>query len=264
MKKSAFSLVSIFKKNEVFYKMRQGEVMEHLIRLLVASRHKETRDRIFFSLSDSDNLRIIGVEKDEASAIIKTERLKPDILIFDLYLSGMSGPELARIVRRKSPSTAIVLICDKDEVGYASTVLEAGISALLLKETDANILEPVVKIVFSGKCYVSTSITTRAFNTVAENSRLPVQARYKTDITYSPAERLIVTGIARGFSDEEIAKYLNYSAGTIKNCLTSIKRKTRQKNRMQIVLFSLFYGLISLEHADIYKSNRQFDDDTIQ
>jgi DNA-binding NarL/FixJ family response regulator len=234
------------------------------ITVLVASRHEDGRDHILSSLSESSNFRIVGVEKDEVNTIIKTERLKPDILIFDLYLSAMNGPELAQIIRRRSPSTAIVLICDKDEVGYASTALEAGISAFLLKETDSNILEPVVKIVFSGKCYVSTSITARAFSTVAENSRFHGQMQYKTDITYSPTERLIVTCIARGFSDEEIAKHLNYSAGTIKNSLTSIKRRTKQKNRIQIVLFSLFYGLIRLEQTDIYKSNRQFNNDTIQ
>jgi DNA-binding NarL/FixJ family response regulator len=237
---------------------------EDTIRILVASRHKETRDYIFFSLMDSDNFRVVGIEKDEAGAIIKTECLKPDILVFDLYHSGMNGPELAKIVCRKSPSTAIVLICDKAEIDYASTALEAGISALLLKETDMNILDSVVKIVFSGKCYVSTSITTRAFSTAAETGRFPGQSRYKTDLLYSPAEQVIVTGIANGFSDGEIAKYLNYSAGTVKNCLTSIKRKTKLKNRVQIVLFSLFYGLISLEQTEVYKTDRQFKNDTIQ
>jgi DNA-binding NarL/FixJ family response regulator len=234
------------------------------INILIASRHEDGRDRIISSLSESSSFHIVGVEKDEVGTIIKTERLKPDILVFDLYLSGMNGPELAQIVRRRSPSTAIVLICDKDEVGYASTALEAGISAFLLKGTDNNILEPVVKIVFSGKCYVSTSITARAFSTVAENSRFPGRPRCKTDMFYSPAERVIVTGIARGFSDEEIAKYLNYSAGTIKNCLTSIKRRTKMKNRIQIVLFSLYYGLINLEQTDLFETNRQFNNDTIQ
>jgi DNA-binding NarL/FixJ family response regulator len=238
--------------------------MQNLINVLIASRHDEGRDRILSSLSESPNFQIVGVEKDEVNTIIKTERLKPDILIFDLYLSPMNGPELAQIVRRRSPSTAIVLICDRDEVGYASTALEAGISAFLLKGTDTNILEPVVKIVFSGKSYVSTSITARAFSTVAENSRFLARPRYKTDLVYSTTERLIVTGIARGLSDEEIAKHLNYSSGTIKNCLTSIRRMTKMKNRMQIVLFSLYYGLINLEQPGLIETDRQFNHDTIQ
>jgi DNA-binding NarL/FixJ family response regulator len=238
--------------------------MRDLINIIVVSRHEEGRNRILSSLLGNDNFRIVGIEKDEAGAIIKAERLKPDILVFDLHLSGMNGPEFARIIRRKSPSTAIVLICDKDEIGYASTALEAGISALLLRQTDMNILDCVVKIVYSGKCYVSASITARAFNTVAETGRLPGQAPHKTNFIYSATERVIVTGIARGFSDEEIAKYLNYSTGTVKNCLTSIKRKTKLKNRIQIVLFSLFYGLISLEQTGLFETNRQFNNDTIQ
>jgi DNA-binding NarL/FixJ family response regulator len=64
---------------------------------------------------------------------------------------------------------------------------------------------------------------------------------------FSSAERNIVKCIAKGFSDDEIADFLHLSAGTIRNYITAIKQKTKTKNRVQTVIFSLIHGLISLE-----------------
>jgi DNA-binding NarL/FixJ family response regulator len=68
-------------------------------------------------------------------------------------------------------------------------------------------------------------------------------------------ERRIVTYIAEGLSDGEIAEYLHFSAGTIRNRLAAIKRRTKLKNRIQIVVFSLVYGLIKLDQVNLFKNH---------
>jgi len=70
---------------------------------------------------------------------------------------------------------------------------------------------------------------------------------------YSPAEHAIVTLLAQGYSDEQIAEELHYSPGTIKNCLTNIRNKTKMKSRVEIVIYSLVSGLIRLENLGIWK-----------
>jgi DNA-binding NarL/FixJ family response regulator len=235
------------------------------ITILVFSRHEEERERIISSLSDQNDFCIISAEKDESGAIIKSEKLKPDVLIMDLNLPGMSGPELAPVIRRRSPSTAIILLCNNDEDNYASAALKAGISGFLIKESDIDLLALAVKMVYSGGCYVSASIVIRVFTTVniagllSRQTVNPVSSQILT-----PAERGIIKDIARGFSDDEIAKHLNYSTGTIRNFLSKIKQKTRMKNKIQIVLFSIINGLINLEQIDIFKNYRQFTNDGIQ
>jgi len=217
-----------------------------MIRVLVASSYDEDRARIVAVLSGHNDLDIAGIEKDETGAIIKSECLQPDILILDLQLTGISGDELAPIIHRRSPSTAIVMLCDKDEDSYAGIALRAGISGFLLKKVDTDILVPVVKIVSSGGCYVSASITIRVFNTVTLQGQFTHQAQKTHSLFFSPAERCIIIDMASGFSDEEIAKHLNYSIGTVRNCLTVIKRKTKTKSRLQIVIFSIINGLINI------------------
>ena len=197
-------------------------------------------------------MEVIGIEEDEANTIIKTEQLKPDVLIMDLQPSEMDETELTPIIRRKSPSTYIIVICDRDENEYAGLALRAGISGFLLKESDMNKLIPVIKIVSLGGYYISASVTQRALDTISLKKKLPERFNdnnMKT-LVFSSSERMIITDIALGLSDEEIAEHFHYSPGTIRNYVTEIKRKTKLKNRTQIAVYSLVYGHISLDSLE--------------
>jgi len=223
--------------------------MKNEISIFVTSKNDEDCRRILAILSEQNDFHIAGVEKDESGTIIRSERLKPDVLVLDLQPPGMGADELAPIIHRRSPHTAIVMLCDRDEETYAGLALKAGISGFLLKEKDTDKLVSVIRIVNNGGCYISAPIIIRVFDTAASmNGFSGFNIKQKNNRhVFSPTERCIITDIAQGLSDEEIAKHLNLSAGTIKNCVTVIKRKTKLRNRVQIVVHSLVYGLINFE-----------------
>ena len=225
--------------------------MEKKINILLAAGNDEDKKLIFEAMTMQDDIQIIGVERDETGTIIKSEQLKPDIVIINLQPSGIDGTVLAQIIHRRSPDTSIILMCDRDENNYAGTALRAGISGFLLRKTDMDKLLSIVRIVNMGGYYISPSIVKRAIDsiTVINNNFIDNQNNEKY-LYLSPEERCIIGDIARGFSDEEIAIHLNYSAGTVRNRVTAIKRKTKLKNRLEIVIFSLVYGFISLEKPD--------------
>jgi len=223
--------------------------------ILITSNDNEDFKNILDSLNSQNGLNIIGVENDESNTIIKSERLKPDVLILDLVPSVIDEAELAPIIHRRSPDTAIIMICDKDENEYAGRALRAGILGYLLRNEDMNKILPAVKIVSMGGYYISASIIKRASNSITVINQFPgrlKKSKGEKCFFLSPVERCIINEIANGLSDEEIAGHLNYSAGTVKNCVTAIKRKTRLKNRVEIVVFSLVYGLIDLEQLDLW------------
>ena len=223
--------------------------MKNIINIFIASGNDENCKRILNTLSDQNDFHIAGIEKDEAGTIIKSARVKPDVLIIDLQPPGMSGEELAPIIHRRSPSTAIIMLCDKDEDNYACVALKAGISGFLLKNADTDKLAPVVRIVSSGGYYISASIITRVFSDLILKKKFPEQPNNFCRF-YTATERAIITDIARGISDEEIANHLNYNIGTIRNCLTNIRRKTKLKDRVHIVIFSLIHGLINIDQFE--------------
>ena len=227
------------------------------IKIFVISRNNEDLNILLSAINDHNDLQIIGFEEDEADTIIKTERLKPDVLIMDLRPPGIDGTELAPIILRRTPATAIIMMSDRDENDYAYTALRTGIYGFLLRKTDMDKLLPAVKIVNSGGYYISSSIMFRALDSISMMRQLPGQFYDNKNKCpfFSYKERMIIEQIAMGFTDEQIARHFQFSTGTITNYVSAIKRKTKLKNRTQIAIYSLVYGLIDLDqvwqHIDI-------------
>jgi len=232
-----------------------------VINVLLCVENDENRKLIFTAVTMQEDIQIIGVEEDEAGAIIKSEQLKPDILIMNLQPPGIDGTALAPIIHRRSPDTSIIMMCDRDENNYAGAALKAGISGFLLRKADMNKLLSVIRIVNMGGYYISASIIKREIN----SSRINYSKKENCNFL-SPVERRIIGEIARGIPDEEIAVLMNYSAGTVKNRVTSIKRKTKLKNRAEIAVFSLVNGLVSPEQTKFYekKSDGQLTNNAIK
>jgi DNA-binding NarL/FixJ family response regulator len=227
--------------------------MENTTNILITTNDNDDFKCIIDSLDSQKDLNIVGVENDETSTIIKCERLKPDVLILDLIPSKIDEAELAPIIHRRSPSTAIIMLCDIDENDYAGKALRAGILGYLIRKADMNKILPVVKIVSLGGYYISASITKKALNKITLMKRFPgqfLETKEKYPV-FSSTERNIVECIAQGLSDDEIAFNLNLSTGTIRNYIAVIKHKTRQKNRIRAVIFSLIHGLISIEQTGL-------------
>jgi DNA-binding NarL/FixJ family response regulator len=227
--------------------------MENMTNILITTNDNDDFNYIINSLDSQNDLNIIGVENDETGTIIKTERLKPDVLILDLIPSKIDEAELAPIIHRRSPSTAIIMMCDIDENDYAEKALEAGILGYLIRKADMNKILPAVKIVSLGGYYISASIMKKTLKKISLMKLFPGQFLEDNEKhpVFSSTERNILEYIAQGLSDDEIAFNLNLSTGTIRNYMSVIKHKTKQKNRTRAVIFSLIHGLISIEQTGL-------------
>lgn len=236
--------------------------MEKKTSILIASRYEKDQKLILSALPETMGFEIAGIEKDESGAIIRAERLKPDILIIDFDIKLTVSTELIPMIRRRSPSTAIILLCDNDDDDYIMLAIRAGISGYLIKEKDIDKLSHIIKIVILDGCYINKSILIKLINEARIINQLPRQMFIKkiaeisgnteyADALYpifSPLEQDIITKMAQGYTDDQIAKKINYNTGTIRNSLTEIRHKTHLKTRVEIVVFSILYGLIRLEN----------------
>jgi len=229
--------------------------MNDIINVLIASRNEEDQERILAALSGQEKYNIIGIVKDETGAIIKSGYMKPNILIIDLQLSETNELDLVRIVRRGSPSTAIIIICDRNRNGnnccsYAIMAIKAGIFGFLIRESDMENLDYILRTISKGEYYINASITVQIINSIAIKNNF---SDYTDHFDFLPVERNIITLLARGFTDAQMAEELNYSTGTIRNCIGKIKQKLMIKSRIEIIIHSLTSGLIRLEHLSIRK-----------
>jgi len=244
--------------------------MDDTISILIASRNKEDQECIIAAMSGKIDFHIAGIVKDETGAIIKTGSLKPDVLILDMQLTNITGPALIRIIRRKSPSTAIIILCDKYHSQfkqhpcpgsggysamspleiYANLSIIAGISGFLIKESDIDKLAYIVKIIIMGGCYINSSITIRVFEAITFiNQNAPQDGQS----SLSTAERNIITFLADGCSDAEVADKMNYSIRSIKIFIKEIMLKTKTKSRAEIVANALVFRQIPPENLWICK-----------
>jgi DNA-binding NarL/FixJ family response regulator len=225
-----------------------------MISIAIACNNPGERKKIIDLLSTHDDFLVVAAGKDGFDALQAVTNYSPSVIIMDLRLADMNAAELAPLLKRKSPATALMVLGSMDQNHVAGNVISSGIAAYLLKQEDMNKLDMCVRLVCSGGAYVSTPILNRVFASVSILKYFPGQAGgnfvcgcHSESLSFNCSERGIIKLLTRGLDVDEIAKDLKLHQGTVRNCLTAIKRKIGAKNRIQIALYALIHGLISFE-----------------
>jgi DNA-binding NarL/FixJ family response regulator len=227
-----------------------------MIQIVVISKLKADREKIGAVLSDQKDLKIVGLGSSEYDALKYAMDLHPALEILDLEQNDDANLELVRLIKRKSPSTALIVISPRYKSGNAGRVFEAGVSGYLIKKTDLDRLADSARTVSSGGYYFSSPIMEEVFNFLLEAERIPnlrkylvlAQEGYKTiPANISRMERQIMSLIARGISVKEIAGDLHLVPGTVRNYLSSAMHKTNIKDRAQVVIYAFVHGLIDFK-----------------
>jgi DNA-binding NarL/FixJ family response regulator len=198
-------------------------------------------------LESQDDLLVVGEAGDGGEAVQLAADLGPDIVLMDVRMPGLDGIEATRqIVERKLRSRVIILTTfDLDEYAFAG--LRAGASGFLLKDVRPVDLLTGIRAVASGDAVISPSVTRRLLDTFAH--RLPA-AGDDRDGAVDPRldaltarEREVLSAIARGCSNAEIAALLVLSEATVKTHVGRILAKLELRDRVQAVVFAYDVGL---------------------
>lgn len=217
-----------------------------MINIAIASKFGDDRKTITALLAKQEDFRIISIGEDSYDALLSAITNHPDIIIMDFSMEGVDGSELASLIRRKSPSTALIVLCSHVELSFITKALKAGISGCLIRHEGYDNLASSVRSVFYGGLYISQSARDLALNHfIAAEAALPEADLVRYPL--SPTVQGILYGITRGHTDREIAKNLNINIGSLRNCVNKIKKKTGLRNRAQIIIFALHAGIITIE-----------------
>ncbi|MCX5607104.1 MULTISPECIES: response regulator transcription factor [unclassified Streptomyces] len=214
------------------------------IKVMIADDQMMVRQGFTVLLNAQPDIEVVGQAVDGADAVAKVGELGPDVVLMDIRMPGMGGIEATSVITGAADAAVKVLVLttfDLDE--YVYEALRAGASGFLLKDASADQLAEAVRVVAAGEALLSPNITKRL---ITEFSRLgapraPSRARID-ELTERETE--VLSLVAQGLSNAEIAAHLTVAEQTVKTHVGRILVKLGLRDRTQAAVFAYETGLV--------------------
>jgi DNA-binding NarL/FixJ family response regulator len=218
------------------------------VRIVLVDDQTLVRTGFRLVLDETDDIEVVGEAADGAQALDVVGRTHPDVVLMDVRMPGLDGIEATRRIRfsptavPEPPKVIILTTFDLDE--YVLAGLRAGASGFLLKDTLAADLLSAVRVVASGEAVAAPSVTRRL---IAHFLGSTVPSRVPDDRlgALTAREREVLTLVARGLSNVEIAAALFLSESTVKTHLGRVFTKLGLRDRVQAVILGYECGLVT-------------------
>ncbi|NGZ05693.1 MAG: response regulator transcription factor [Magnetococcales bacterium] len=205
-----------------------------MISVLLADDHKIFREGLAGLLKADETLELVAEAKDgdEAWRLIQ-ERL-PDIAILDISMPGMNGIEVACVLKKSGLKTKIVILTSHDDPTLALQSKEAGVSGYILKENSFDELNHAIRMAYGGGQFMSQQVI----------NRLEEFLNFSQRKTLSPREKQVLTLIATGNTNKEIARLLNITPRTVDTHKTRLKEKLGLHTISALSQYAVKVGLL--------------------
>lgn len=221
------------------------------IRIVIADDHALLRQGIKRVLNFEEDLEVVGEAEDGQEALARTLVLQPDVLLLDLNMPRLSGLEVTHQLKAAHCKTNIIALTIHDGDKYVLEMLRGGALGYLLKDVDPAMLIKGIHVVNEGGAFVDPRLAERVFGGLNASDDVSAKAREKwregRAERLTPREMDVISCIARGFSNQDIANALFVSEKTVKNHLTNIFRKLNVNDRTQALIYVLKNKIVTLD-----------------
>lgn len=205
---------------------------EHSITVFLVDDHPVVREGLQALFSQHPEFKVIGEAADGISAVTKFDEIRADVALIDLRLPGQSGIEAIRAIRAQHPKAGLIAITSFDGDADARNALAAGANGFLFKGSPGTEILDAVRAVSAGGEWVTDEIA--ALLTATDGSDL------------SAREQEVLTKLAEGLRNQEIADQLGLSLSTVKCHVNAILDKLDAVDRTEAVVTALKRGIIHL------------------
>jgi len=220
--------------------MKNGEMEEHKIRVIIADAQNLFREALRHLLSDEETIQIVGESVSGHQLVSQIRDLSPDVVLLDYNMPDMGMVEIISAVKGNG-AKPLALTGETDE-GKIMQSLKAGAWGHLSKNSTSDNLVKAIKAVHRGEMWIERKMITRVFGRESaanlDDRDDPDQAK-----DLSPREHEVLGLLVKGFTNKEIADKLFVSEKTVKNHLNSIFRKISVSGRLKAILYALKRGL---------------------
>ena len=209
------------------------------LRILLAEDHRILREGLKRLIDEQPNMEVVGEADNGITAWQKTKELEPDIVLMDISMPRLNGAEATIKIKELCPNVKIVALTGHRASAYLNEVLKAGASGYVLKQAAIDELIEAIQVVAKGGSYIDRATRDSVINS-------PLNKRvYKGEPQGKPLsqrEIQILSLVAHGYTNKEIANELAISVKTVETHKTNSMQKLDLKSRAEIVDYARFRG----------------------
>jgi len=214
------------------------------IRILLADDHTLFRQGVRTLLASETDMEVVGEAPDGTAAAEKAAELKPDVVLLDIGMPGLSSFETTRQIKRNRPETKVVFLTMYDDEDYLVEGMEVGANGYVLKDSPAPQLVAAVRDVYRGGSYLSPRMLSQLVDDF--RTRVKTTDRMHRFATLTPREKEVLKMLAEGNSVKEVATQLNLSVKTVEAHKFNLMRKLDIHNKAHLVQYAIQKKVIKL------------------
>lgn len=208
-----------------------------MIRLLLVDDQTIVRKGLKVLLESRQGFQVVGEAENGREAIAQVEALQPDVVLMDVRMPEMDGVAATKIICQQHPATCVLVLSTFDEDDYVSRAMQCGAKGYLLKDSQVEELAQAIQAVHRGFTQLGPGLFEKAMAPPAPTPLQPVPLPPEL-AELTPREREVLCLMVEGATNREIAESLYISERTVKNHVTSILSRIRQRDRIQAARFA--------------------------
>ena len=201
------------------------------VRVMIVDDHPMVRRGLAAFLKVQSDLELVGEASDGTQALRVCNQVKPDVILMDLVMPGMSGTETTRLLREKCPHVHVIALTSFQEKELVREALEAGATSYLLKNVAADELAAAIRAAHTGR----STLAPEALQALVQSASEPPKPVYGL----TPREDEVLVLMVEGLTNPEIAERLVVTRSTAKAHVSSILSKLGVSNRGEAIRVAL-------------------------
>lgn len=216
--------------------------VDQSVRILVVDDHGLIRDSLSHSLARESDFRVVGVAEDADDAITKVFETRPDLVLMDIDMPGISCFDAIQIIRSRAPNTKFILVTAYEHDEHLEQALRVKANGFVTKGEGLGPLTEAVRNVAAGRVHFSPEVLSRL---VIKGDEIKLENPPRSRLSMlSPRERELLRVLARGVSLKDAAAILGISYKTADKQKASLMAKLDIHDRVELARYAIREGLV--------------------
>jgi DNA-binding NarL/FixJ family response regulator len=228
-----------------------SEGAQSMIRVVIADDHPIVRDSVRKLLSLEADMEIIGEAGDGREVVGMVQRVDPDLVLLDLRMPGLDGLSVLQQLQQSNRRTRVIVLTASEDKNEFVQAMKLGCSGIVQKQSAPELIVKSIRKVLAGEIWLDSQATAAVMRQLAAPPAdvVPAASLGRECSPLSRREHEIVSLVAQGYTNKEMAQKLFISEQTVKNHLHNVFDKLGVSDRLELALYAIHKGLHLQQHA---------------